>query len=1010
MARISISATVVVAAIGILLSPAFIASQAPNDGARDVEQIDNRRVIAREVLVRFRDLLPANRIAQIAAGFDAEAIAPVGRAGIFRIRSRSLNTSALIAALSRRPDVLYAEPNFVVSALAEPNDPMYPQLWGLKNIGQPVNGGAVGTAGADIRATEAWTITLGSASTVVAVVDTGIDYLHEDLAANVWSAPAPFTVTIGGVPITCQAGTHGFNAINRSCNPMDDHYHGTHVSGTIGAVGNNGIGVAGVNWTASLMGLKFLGANGSGTIEDAINAIDFALQAKQIFAGSGAANVRILSNSWGGGGFSQAFLDLINEANEQDMLFVAAAGNSGIPNDILPTYPASYVAPNVVAVAATTNTDGRAFFSNYGASTVHLGAPGLDILSTMRGNTYGFLSGTSMAAPHVSGAGALALSHCPLTTAELKATLVESVDVIASMAATTISGGRLNVKRAIDSCSAPPAAPANLTAIAGDRQVRLAWSAGTNATGYRVKRSTTAGGPYAAVTSNIKTLQYVDTGLLNGVTYYYVVSAANVRGESGDSPEASATPKLPSDVIVSALSVPSSAAAGSAIGVTATTKNQGTGIADASTTRFYLSTNTTLDSGDVRFEDVHAVPSMDPGAAASVSLSLTIPSNLGAGTYYVIAKADADDVLFESQEANNTSARVVAVGPDLIVPALTIPTVAAPGSQIAAAYSIRNQGTSQAGASTLRFFWSANSSLDSTDTALAATAIDVLDAGGTVSGQITLTIPAAASTSTYYVIAEADSVKEVQESSETNNRAARSVRIGGDLIISTFDAPAVGGAGAALALGDTTKNSGASAIGASVTYFYLSPNALLSATDTVLGTRAVDPLGPGQASIGSTTVTIPSGTPAGSYYLFVKADGGNLVTETQEGNNTAIRSFSIGPDLVVSITSAQSPMIAGTPALIQDTATNRGGAEAGPSTMMYYLSTNYTLDALDQLIAERSVGPLAAGMSSAATTSITVPAGTAAGYYYLIAKADAGGTVAESSETNNTWARQIRVN
>ena len=180
---------------------------------------------------------------------------------------------------------------------------------------------------------------------------------------------------------------------------------------------------------------------------------------KTIFAGTGGANIRILSNSWGGGGFSQAMLDQIKEANDQDMLFVAAAGNSGISNDFIPSYPASYVAPNVVAVAATTNTDTRASFSNYGVKTVHLGAPGANVLSTIRNGAYAYSSGTSMATPHVSGAGALVLSHCPINTAELKETLVQSVDRLASLATLTISGGRLNVRRAIDSCSLPPSAP-----------------------------------------------------------------------------------------------------------------------------------------------------------------------------------------------------------------------------------------------------------------------------------------------------------------------------------------------------------------------------------------------------------------------------------------------------------------------------------------------------------------------------------------------------------------------
>ena len=210
-----------------------------------------------------------------------------------------------------------------------------------------------------------------------------------------WSAPSAFTVNIESRPITCPPGSHGFNAITLACDPMDDHNHGTHVAGTIGASGGNGIGVVGVNWTTKLMGLKFLDASGSGSVADAINAIQFAIQAREAFAAVDGAHVRVLSNSWGGGAFSQALLDEIGAANSHGMLFVAAAGNSGFSNDILPTYPANYAAPNVVAVAATTNTDARAWFSNYGASSVHLGAPGVDILSTTIGNTYSFSSGTS---------------------------------------------------------------------------------------------------------------------------------------------------------------------------------------------------------------------------------------------------------------------------------------------------------------------------------------------------------------------------------------------------------------------------------------------------------------------------------------------------------------------------------------------------------------------------------------------------------------------------------------
>jgi serine protease len=390
-----------------------------------------------------------------------------------RFRSRTKDVAALVKSLSARPDVVFAEPNFIVYATLTPTDPSFGQLWGLQNTGQSI-GGVNGTPGADISAVSAWNITTGSTSNVVGVVDTGIDYTHPDLAANVWSAPFAFSVTIAGQTINCVAGTHGFNAITNTCDPKDDNNHGTHVSGTIGAVGNNALGVVGVNWTASIMGVKFLDKNGSGSTSNAINAIEFAIQAKANF-GAGA-NVRVLSNSWGGGGFSQALLDEINAANAKDMLFVAAAGNNGTNNDTTPFYPAVYDAPNVVAVAATDNSDARASWSNYGAATVDLGAPGVNVLSTIIGGAYDYFSGTSMATPHVSGAAALVLSKCTgLGTAALRDTILSNVDPNSSLAGNTVTGGRLNVNKALVACSgsAPSpdftvsAAPATQTVTAG---------------------------------------------------------------------------------------------------------------------------------------------------------------------------------------------------------------------------------------------------------------------------------------------------------------------------------------------------------------------------------------------------------------------------------------------------------------------------------------------------------------------------------------------------------------
>lgn len=531
----------VLAALVALNAPVLSQGVGRPAGPR-AERVRGQNAAAREVLVKLRRALPPGGMAQVDLQVDADANEAVNSLGVRRFRSRRFDVETLVSFFLSLPEVEYAEPNYVVSTTTTLNDPQFPSLWGLFNSTMP---------GADIGAAQAWDVSTGSANQVVGIIDTGIDYTHPDLAANVWSAPAPFTVVIGGVSITCAAGTHGFNARTSTCDPRDDNNHGTHVAGTVGAIGNNALGVVGVNWNVRLMGLKFLGATGSGSTSDAIKAMEFAIQARQIFAGSGAANVRVLSNSWGGGGFSQALLDEINKANTHDMLFVAAAGNSNANNDPTPFYPSSFTAPNVVSVAATTSTDAKASFSSYGATSVDLGAPGSGIVSTVRGGGYASYSGTSMATPHVSGAAALVLSVCPMGTAALKALILDTVDVIPALVGITVTEGRLNVNTAVRSCvgspepdPAPPAPPASLTAAAGNAQVALGWSASSGASSYAVKRRVLGGSVFQTIAAAVATTSYTNTGLTNGVTYEYVATASNGL-ESAPSNVASATPTLP---------------------------------------------------------------------------------------------------------------------------------------------------------------------------------------------------------------------------------------------------------------------------------------------------------------------------------------------------------------------------------------------------------------------------------------------------------------------------------
>jgi subtilisin family serine protease len=286
-----------------------------------------------------------------------------------------------------------------------PNDNHINSLWGMIKISAP----------------QAWDTFVGDSSIVTCVIDSGIDASHNDLASNIVST--------------------GYNAITNQNGAYDDNGHGTHCAGTIAATGNNTIGVAGVVWSTHLIGCKFLDLNGRGYTSDAIKCIQYCR----------SQGAKITSNSWGGGGYSQALYDEIQYERQVGNLFIVAAGNANVNIDSTPTYPANYNLDNIISVGASTSNDVKSTYSNFGVLNVDLSAPGDGILSTIPGQSYAFYSGTSMATPHVSGAACLLWQlNKTLTYLQVKEILMGSVDVIQGLVGYSVTGGRLNVSRALE--------------------------------------------------------------------------------------------------------------------------------------------------------------------------------------------------------------------------------------------------------------------------------------------------------------------------------------------------------------------------------------------------------------------------------------------------------------------------------------------------------------------------------------------------------------------------------
>lgn len=433
--------------LGFVIAFALVAPQTPSQAA------PSQAYVAGELIVKFRDSADVSKQAAVrgAHGLTVRETLRGRGDGAASLALLGLpsggNVINTLAQLRRDPNVEYAEPNWIYTHEATSTDPYF------------TNGSLWGTYGASTtpanqygsNAAAAWAAgSTGSSTVYVGIIDEGIQTTHPDLDANIWTNPYDPTDGVDNDGNGYVDDTNGWDFANNDRTVYDGgtkgtlDSHGTHVSGTIGAE-SNGVGVVGVNWSVKLISAKFLGRNG-GTTANAVKAVDYLTGLKTRHG----LNIVASNNSWGGGGYSQALYDAIERANQAGILFIAAAGNSGTNNDATPSYPASYSNSNIIAVAAIDSTGALASFSQYGATSVDICAPGVSINSTLPYNKYGAYSGTSMATPHVTGAAALyAAAHPGASAAQIKSALLSGAAPTASCAGKTLTGGRLDANAAL---------------------------------------------------------------------------------------------------------------------------------------------------------------------------------------------------------------------------------------------------------------------------------------------------------------------------------------------------------------------------------------------------------------------------------------------------------------------------------------------------------------------------------------------------------------------------------
>jgi subtilisin family serine protease/subtilase family serine protease len=901
-----------------------------------------------------------------------------------------------------RPDVRIPVPSLLSTGKAAPSPPV--AEWNINKV----------------RAPEVWALNpaYNGSGTVVGSFDTGVDLGHPDLLPRYRG----------------DNNISWFDPYNEHASPYDANGHGTHTTGIAvgGDASGSAIGVApGAAWIAA----KAWDDAGNGDASSFHEIFQWFLA-----PGGNPDNAPdVVNNSWAyeEAGCRTEFVSDIEAWRAAGIFPAFGSGNSGpLPGSV--ASPGAYAVS--FAVGSTDSSDAVSDFSSRGPSPCdngikpNIAAPGEAILSAVPLG-WEYLSGTSMATPHVTGAVAILRSIAPaLTVEQLESALASGALDIENPGPDNLSGaGRLDLYVSAQVALHGPGFPVVKLAATDNTATEAGPTSGTLTitrvgntdadleVRYTVGGTAISGSDYETIPNSVTipagedsatiTVTAIDDTLAENdesVTLTLASDPAYIVSANSSATVTIKSDELLSDLIVSAFSAPAAAAAGQAISLTDTTRNQGKGAADPSLTRFYLSANSTLEPADILL-GARQVPVLAAGASNAGSTAVSIPQGQAAGTWYLIAKADGEDAVVESTETNNKSSRTIKIGPDFDITAFSAPTVGAAGQTITVTDTTKNIGAGAAGSSQTRFYLSKNTSLEPADTLIGSRSVPALAAGAASSGSATVTIPQGTATGTWNLIAQADGEGIIAEALETNNAYSRTIAIGPDLDITAMSSPATAAPGQTIAVTDTTKNAGGGPAGASVTQVFFSKNSTIDASDLLAGSRNVPALAAGASSAGSVSFTIPEATATGTWYLLAKADGPGALTETSETNNTYSRTINIGADLDITAMSAPSGAGAGQTIVVTDTTKNIGAAAAGPTVTRIYFSADGSIGASDILVGSRNVPALGAGQSSSGSTNVTIPAGTVPKTWYLIAKADGEGVLAETSETNNTFTLTIYI-